>query len=208
MQALFRERLIAVFLVLASSVVIVWCAYLTARFWLPPVACLALLVSSLTSRYKNNLQRQEFENQTCLENSRNEVAMFVQWLFCKNQRDALGIQAVPLVGSFVYLKRNMRSERNRTEFIHTVSIGLQHFNTASFYLIWESLKEPIDEALFNYCNLKGLILSDRAPRFRVVSVNILDGAVLPQIVLTIADRNFQVQKTSPINSSEEEDLFL
>lgn len=182
--------------------------FFTARLWLPPVVCAGLVVWAIVDRSRQVTQQQQAEQQTALQQSQREAAEFAQWLFCKTQRDMLGIQAVPLVASMAYLSRHIESEQTQAGFVHTLNIGLQTFNQQAFYLLWESLREPINEALLNYCSLKNLVLPDGSARFTVASVDILDGAVLPQIVLKIVDKNFiPFPKYNPIQS-EDADLWI
>lgn len=182
--------------------------FFTARLWLPPVVCLALVVWAIVDKSRQVTQQQQAEQQTAFQQSQREAAEFAQWLFCKTQRDMLGIQAVPLVASMAYLSRHIESEQTQAGLVHTLTIGLQSFNNQSFYLLWESLREPINEALLNYCSLKTLLLLDGSARFAVSSVDILDGAILPQIVLKIVDKNFiPFPKYNPIQS-EDADLWI
>lgn len=182
--------------------------FFTARLWLPPVVCLALVVWAIVDKSRQVTQQQQAEQQTAFQQSQREAAEFAQWLFCKTQRDMLGIQAVPLVASMAYLSRHIESEQTQAGLVHTLTIGLQSFNNQSFYLLWESLREPINEALLNYCSLKTLLLPDGSARFAVSSVDILDGAVLPQIVLKITDRNFVPFRQSNLITQEDADLWL
>lgn len=182
--------------------------FFTARLWLPPVVCLALAVWAIVDRSRQVTQQQQAEQQTAFQQSQREVAEFTQWLFCKQQRDMLGIQAVPLVASLAYLARHIESEQTQAGLVHTLTIGLQAFNQQSFYLLWESLREPINEALLNYCSLKTLLLPDGSARFTVSSVDILDGAVLPQIVLKITDRNFIPSTQLNLIPPKDDDLWL
>ena len=194
---------------LAGGVVLVgWVLYRTAGLWLPPVVCLALVVWAIMDSCKQAAQRQQGEQQTALQQSQREAAEFTQWMFCKQQRDMLGIQAVPLVASLAYLARHIESEQTPVGLVHTLNVGLQSFNQQAFYLLWESLKEPINEALANYCSLKKLVLPDGSARFTVVSVDILDGAILPQIVLKIADKNFRLPAGCNLTSWKGADLWL
>ena len=194
---------------LAGGVVLVgWVLYRTAGLWLPPVVCLALVVWAVMDSCKQAAQRQQGEQQTALQQSQREAAEFTQWLFCKQQRDMLGIQAVPLVASLAYLARHIESEQTPVGLVHTLNVGLQSFNQQAFYLLWESLKEPINEALANYCSLKKLVLPDGSARFTVVSVDILDGAILPQIMLKIADKNFRLPAGCNLTSWKGADLWL
>lgn len=206
-----RPTIHRVFLIaaLAGGVVLVgWVLYRTAGLWLPPVVCLALVVWAVVDSYKQAAQRQQGEQQTALQQSQREAAEFTQWLFCKQQRDLLGIQAVPLVASLAHLARHIESEQTPVGLVHTLNVGLQSFNQQAFYLLWESLKEPIDEALANYCSLKNLVLPDGSARFTVVSVDILDGAILPQIVLKIADKNFGAFPICNLTSQRGADLWI
>lgn len=182
--------------------------FFTARLWLPPVVCLALAVWAIVDKSRQVTQRQQVEQIAAFQQSQREAAEFTQWLFCKQQRDLLGIQAVPLVASLAYLARHIESEQTPAGLVHTLTIGLQSFNNQSFYLLWESLREPINEALINYCSLKQLVLSDGSARFAVVSVDILDGAVLPQIVLKITDRNFVPSTQLNLIPPKDDDLWL
>lgn len=206
-----RPTIHRVFLIaaLAGGVVLVgWVLYRTAGLWLPPVVCLALVVWAVVDSCKQAAQRQQGEQQTALQQSQREAAEFTQWLFCKQQRDLLGIQAVPLVASLAHLARHIESEQTPVGLVHTLNVGLQSFNQQAFYLLWESLKEPIDEALANYCSLKNLVLPDGSARFTVVSVDILDGAILPQIVLKIADKNFGAFPACNLTSQRGADLWI
>ena len=191
-----------------GAVLVGWVLYRTAGLWLPPVVCLALVVWAVMDSCKQAAQRQQGEQQTALQQSQREAAEFTQWLFCKQQRDMLGIQAVPLVASLAYLARHIESEQTPVGLVHTLNVGLQSFNQQAFYLLWESLKEPINEALANYCSLKKLVLPDGSARFTVVSVDILDGAILPQIVLKIADKNFRLPAGCNLTSWKGADLWL
>ena len=182
--------------------------FFTARLWLPPVVCLALAVWAIVDKSRQVTQRQQVEQLAASQQSQREAAEFVQWLFCKQQRDMLGIQAVPLVASLAYLARHIESEQTQAGLVHTLTIGLQSFNNQSFYLLWESLREPINEALVNYCSLKSLVLTDGSARFAVSSVDILDGAVLPQIVLKITDRNFIPSTQLNLIPPKDDDLWL
>lgn len=182
--------------------------FFTARLWLPPVVCLALAVWAIVDKSRQVTQRQQVEQIAAFQQSQREAAEFVQWLFCKQQRDMLGIQAVPLVASLAYLARHIESEQTPSGLVHTLTIGLQSFNNQSFYLLWESLREPINEALVNYCSLKNLVLTDGSARFAVSSVDILDGAVLPQIVLKIVDKNFIPFPKCNLIQQEDADLWL
>lgn len=194
---------------LAGGVVLVgWVLYRTAGLWLPPVVCLAVVVWAVVDSCKQAAQQQQGEQQTALQQSQREAAEFTQWMFCKQQRDMLGIQAVPLVASLAYLARHIESEQTPVGLVHTLNVGLQSFNQQAFYLLWESLKEPINEALANYCSLKKLVLPDGSARFTVVSVDILDGAILPQIVLKIADKNFRLPAGCNLTSWKGADLWL
>lgn len=194
---------------LVGGVVLVgWVLYRTATLWLPPVVCLALVVWAVVDGCKQAAQRQQGEQQTALQQSQREAAEFVQWVFSKQQRDMLGIQAVPLVASLAYLTRHIESEQTPVGLVHTLNIGLQSFNQQAFYLLWESLNEPINEALANYCSLKSLILPDGSARFTVVSVDILDGAILPQIVLKIADKKFPLHPAANLTSWKGQELWL
>lgn len=200
-----------VFLIAAlagGTVLVVWVLYRTAGLWLPPVVCLALVVWALVDGCKQAAERQQGEQQTALQQSQREAAEFVQWVFSKQQREMLGIQAVPLVASLAYLARHIESEQTHVGLVHTLTIGLQSFNQQAFYLLWESLNEPINEALANYCSLKTLVLPDGSARFTVVSVDILDGAILPQIVLKIADKNFRLPAGCNLTSWKGADLWL
>lgn len=195
--------------VLAGGAVLVgWVLYRTAGLWLPPVVCLTLVVWAVMDSCKQAAQRQQGEQQTALQQSQREAAEFVQWLFCKQQRDMLGIQAVPLVASLAHLARHIESEQTPVGLVHTLNIGLQSFNQQAFYLLWESLKEPINEALVNYCSLKNLVLADGSARFTIVSVDILDGAILPQIVLKIADKKFPLHPAADLTSWRGQDLWI
>lgn len=195
--------------VLAGGAVLVgWVLYRTAGLWLPPVVCLALVVWAVMDSCKQAAQRQQGEQQTALQQSQREAAEFAQWMFCKQQRDMLGIQAVPLVASLAYLARHIESEQTPVGLVHTLNIGLQSFNQQSFYLLWESLKEPINEALVNYCSLKRFVLPDGSARFTIVSVDILDGAILPQIVLKIADKKFPLYPADDLTSWRGQDLWI
>lgn len=194
---------------LAGGVVLVgWVLYRTAGLWLPPVVCLALAVWAVVDSCKQAAQRQQGEQQTVLQQSQREAAEFVQWVFSKQQRDMLGIQAVPLVAALAYLARHIESEQTPVGLVHTLNIGLQSFNQQAFYLLWESLKEPINEALANYCSLKSLVLPDGSARFTIVSVDILDGAILPQIVLKIADKKFPLHPAADLTSWRGQDLWI
>lgn len=193
---------------LAGGVVPVgWVLYRTAGLWLPPVVCLAVVVWAVVDSCKQAAQQQG-EQQTALQQSQREAAEFTQWLFCKQQRDMLGIQAVPLVTSMAYLSRHIESEQPPAGLVHTLNVGLQSFNQQAFYLLWESLKEPINEALANYCSLKSLVLPDGSARFTVVSVDILDGAILPQIMLKIADKKFGAFPAYNLTSQRGSDLWI
>lgn len=206
-----RPTIHRVFLIaaLAGGVVLVgWVLYRTAGLWLPPVVCLALVVWAVVDSCKQAAQRQQGEQQTALQQSQREAAQFTQWLFCKQQRDLLGIQAVPLVASLAHLARHIESEQTPVGLVHTLNVGLQSFNQQAFYLLWESLKEPINEALANYCSLKNLVLPDGSARFTMVSVDILDGAILPQIVLKIADKNFGAFPICNLTSQRGADLWI
>ena len=194
---------------LAGGIVLVgWVLYRTAGLWLPPVVCLTLVIWAVVDSCKQAAQRQQGEQQTALQQSQREAAEFAQWLFCKQQRDMLGIQAVPLVASLAYLARHIESEQTPVGLVHTLNIGLQSFNQQAFYLLWESLSEPINEALANYCSLKSLVLPDGSARFTVVSVDILDGAILPQIMLKIADKNFGAFPICNLTSQRGADLWI
>lgn len=194
---------------LAGGVVLVgWVLYRTAGLWLPPVVCLAVVVWAVVDSCKQAAQQQQGEQQTALQQSQREAAEFTQWLFCKQQRDMLGIQAVPLVTSMAYLSRHIESEQTPAGLVHTLNVGLQSFNQQAFYLLWESLKEPINEALANYCSLKSLVLPDGSARFTVVSVDILDGAILPQIMLKIADKKFGAFPAYNLTSQRGSDLWI
>ena len=182
--------------------------FFTARLWLPPVVCLALAVWAIVDKSRQVTQRQQVEQIAAFQQSQREAAEFTQWLFCKQQRDMLGIQAVPLVASLAYLARHIDSEQTPAGLVHTLTIGLQSFNNQSFYLLWESLREPINEALLNYCSLKTLLLPDGSARFAVSSVDILDGAILPQIVLKITDRNFIPSTQLNLIPPKDDDLWL
>lgn len=182
--------------------------FFTARLWLPPVVCLALAVWAIVDKSRQVTQRQQVEQVAAFQQSQREAAEFTQWLFCKQQRDMLGIQAVPLVASLAYLARHIDSEQTPAGLVHTLTIGLQSFNNQSFYLLWESLREPINEALLNYCSLKTLLLPDGSARFAVSSVDILDGAILPQIVLKITDRNFIPSTQLNLIPPKDDDLWL
>ena len=191
-----------------GAVLVSWVLYRTAGLWLPPVVCLALVVWAVVDSCKQAAQRQQGEQQTALQQSQREAAEFTQWLFCKQQRDLLGIQAVPLVASLAHLARHIESEQTPVGLVHTLNVGLQSFNQQAFYLLWESLKEPINEALANYCSLKNLVLPDGSARFTMVSVDILDGAILPQIVLKIADKNFGAFPICNLTSQRGADLWI
>lgn len=200
-----------VFLIAAlagGTVLVVWVLYRTAGLWLPPVVCLTLVVWAMVDGCKQAAQQQQGEQQTALQQSQRETAEFAQWLFCKQQRDMLGIQAVPLMASLAYLARHIESEQTPVGLVHTLNIGLQSFNQQAFYLLWESLKEPINEALVNYCSLKRFVLPDGSARFTVVSVDILDGAILPQIVLKIADKKFPLHPAANLTSWKGQELWL
>lgn len=195
--------------IVALVILIVLAALLfTARLWLPPMVCAGFVVWAIVDRSRQVTQQQQAEQQTAFQQSQREAAEFTQWLFCKQQRDLLGIQAVPLVSSLAYLARHIASEQTPAGLVHTLTIGLQSFNSQSFYLLWESLREPINEALVNYCSLKNLILTDGSARFAVSSVDILDGAVLPQIVLKIVDKNFIPFPKCNLIQQEDADLWL
>lgn len=191
-----------------GGALVVWLLFFTARLWLPPVVCLALAVWAIVDKSRQVTQRQQVEQIAAFQQSQREAAEFTQWLFCKQQRDLLGIQAVPLVASLAYLARHIESEQTPAGLVHTLTIGLQSFNSQSFYLLWESLREPINEALVNYCSLKNLILTNGSARFAVSSVDILDGAVLPQIVLKIVDKNFIPFPKCNLIQQEDADLWL
>lgn len=195
-------------IVTSVTLVVIAALFFTARLWLPPVVCAGFVVWAVVDRCKQVTQRQQVEQQTALQQSQREAAEFVQWLFCKQQRDLLGIQAVPLVASLAYLARHIQSQQTSVGIVHTLNVGLQTFNQQSFYLLWESLHEPISEALFNYCSLKNLILPDGSTRFVISSVDILDGAILPQIVLKITDKNFCAFSKLNLISQEETSLWL
>lgn len=200
---------VALIAALAGGGAIVLAALLfTARLWLPPVVCAGLVVWAIVDKSRQVTQQQQFEQLAAFQQSQREAAEFAQWLFCKQQRDSLGIQAVPLVASLAYLARHIESEQTQAGLVHTLTIGLQSFNNQSFYLLWESLREPINEALLNYCSLKNLVLADGSARFAVSAVDILDGAVLPQIVLKITDRNFVPFHQYNLISQEDADLWL
>ena len=206
-----RPTIHRVFLIAAlagGAVLVGWVLYRTAGLWLPPVVCLALVVWAVVDSCKQAAQRQQGEQQTALQQSQREAAEFTQWLFCKQQRDLLGIQAVPLVASLAHLARHIESEQTPVGLVHTLNVGLQSFNQQAFYLLWESLKEPINEALANYCSLKNLVLPDGSARFTMVSVDILDGAILPQIVLKIADKNFGAFPICNLTSQRGADLWI
>lgn len=205
-STLGRVRLCCV--VAATTLIVLAALFFTARLWLPPVVCLALAVWAIVDKSRQVTQRQQVEQIAAFQQSQREAAEFVQWLFCKQQRDMLGIQAVPLVASLAYLARHIESEQTQAGLVHTLTIGLQSFNSQSFYLLWESLREPINEALLNYCSLKNILLADGSARFTVKSVDILDGAVLPQIVLKITDRNFAPLRQCNLISQEDADLWL
>ncbi|OUP21755.1 hypothetical protein [Gemmiger sp. An194] len=205
-STLGRVRLCCV--VAATTLIVLAALFFTARLWLPPVVCLALAVWAIVDKSRQVTQRQQVEQIAAFQQSQREAAEFVQWLFCKQQRDILGIQAVPLVASLAYLARHIESEQTQAGLVHTLTIGLQSFNSQSFYLLWESLREPINEALLNYCSLKNILLADGSARFTVKSVDILDGAVLPQIVLKITDRNFAPLRQCNLISQEDADLWL
>lgn len=191
-----------------GGALVVWLLFFTARLWLPPVVCLALAVWAIVDKSRQVTQQQQFEQLAAFQQSQRETAEFAQWLFCKQQRDMLGIQAVPLVASLAYLARHIESEQTQAGLVHTLTIGLQSFNNQSFYLLWESLREPINEALLNYCSLKNLVLADGSARFAVSAVDILDGAVLPQIVLKITDRNFVPFRQNNLIAQEDADLWI
>lgn len=201
-----RVRLCCV--VAATTLIVLAALLFTARLWLPPVVCAGFVVWGIVDRSRQVTQQQQAEQQTAFQQSQREAAEFAQWLFCKQQRDLLGIQAVPLVSSMAYLSRHIESEQTPAGLVHTLTIGLQSFNSQSFYLLWESLREPINEALLNYCSLKNILLADGSARFTVKSVDILDGAVLPQIVLKITDRNFAPLRQCNLISQEDTDLWL
>ena len=201
-----RVRLCCV--VAATTLIVLAALLFTARLWLPPVVCLALAVWAIVDKSRQVTQRQQVEQIAAFQQSQREAAEFTQWLFCKQQRDLLGIQAVPLVASLAYLARHIESEQTQAGLVHTLTIGLQSFNNQSFYLLWESLREPINEALVNYCSLKNLVLTDGSARFAVSSVDILDGAVLPQIVLKIVDKNFIPFPKCNLIQQEDADLWL
>lgn len=201
-----RVRLCCV--VAATTLIVLAALLFTARLWLPPVVCAGLVVWAIVDKSRQVTQQQQFEQLAASQQSQREAAEFVQWLFCKQQRDMLGIQAVPLVASLAYLARHIASEQTPAGLVHTLTIGLQSFNSQSFYLLWESLREPINEALLNYCSLKNILLADGSARFTVKSVDILDGAVLPQIVLKITDRNFAPLRQCNLISQEDADLWL
>lgn len=201
-----RVRLCCV--VAATTLIVLAALFFTARLWLPPVVCLALAVWAIVDRSRQVTQRQQVEQIAAFQQSQREAAEFTQWLFCKQQRDMLGIQAVPLVASLAYLARHIESEQTQAGLVHTLNIGLQTFNQQAFYLLWESLREPINEALLNYCSLKNLVLADGSARFAVSSVDILDGAVLPQIVLKIVDKNFIPFPKYNLIQPEDADLWL
>lgn len=202
------HRLVLVAALAGGVVLVGWVLYRTAGLWLPPVVCLALVVWAVMDSCKQAAQRQQGEQQTALQQSQREAAEFAQWVFSKQQRDMLGIQAVPLVASLAYLARHIESEQTPVGLVHTLNVGLQSFNQQAFYLLWESLKEPINEALSNYCSLKDLTLSDGSARFTVVSVDILDGAILPQIVLKIADKKFPLHPAANLTSWKGQELWL
>ena len=191
-----------------GGALVFWLLFFTARLWLPPVVCLALAVWAIVDKSRQVTQRQQVEQIAAFQQNQREVAEFVQWVFSKQQRDMLGIQAVPLVASLAYLAKHIKSEQTAAGLVHTLNIGLQAFNQQSFYLLWESLRDPINEALLNYCSLKTLLLPDGSARFAVSSVDILDGAVLPQIVLKITDRNFVPFRQSNLITQEDADLWL
>lgn len=191
-----------------GGALVVWLLFFTARLWLPPVVCAGLVVWAIVDKSRQVTQRQQVEQIAAFQQSQREAAEFTQWLFCKQQRDLLGIQAVPLVASLAYLARHIESEQTPSGLVHTLTIGLQSFNNQSFYLLWESLREPINEALLNYCSLKTLLLPDGSARFAVSSVDILDGAILPQIVLKITDRNFIPSTQLNLIPPKDDDLWL
>ncbi|HJB20314.1 MAG TPA: hypothetical protein H9773_01260 [Candidatus Fournierella merdavium] len=205
-STLGRVRLCCV--VAATTLIVLAALFFTARLWLPPVVCAGLVVWAIVDKSRQVTQQQQAEQQTAFQQSQREAAEFAQWLFCKTQRDMLGIQAVPLVTSLAYLARHIESEQTQAGLVHTLTIGLQSFNNQSFYLLWESLREPINEALLNYCSLKNLVSADGSARFAVSAVDILDGAVLPQIVLKITDRNFVPFHQYNLISQEDADLWL
>lgn len=201
-----RVRLCCI--VASITLIVLATLFFTARLWLPPVVCAGFVVWAIVDKSKQVTHQQQAEQQTALQQSQREVAEFVQWVFSKQQRDMLGIQAVPLVASLAYLAKHIKSEQTAAGLVHTLNIGLQAFNQQSFYLLWESLREPINEALLNYCSLKTLLLPDGSARFTVSSVDILDGAVLPQIVLKITDRNFIPSTQLNLIPPKDDDLWL
>lgn len=202
------HRLYLIAALAGGGALVVWLLFFTARLWLPPMVCAGFVVWAIVDRSRQVTQQQQAEQQTAFQQSQREAAEFTQWLFCKQQRDLLGIQAVPLVASLAYLARHIESEQTQAGLVHTLTIGLQSFNNQSFYLLWESLREPINEALVNYCSLKNLILTDGSARFAVSSVDILDGAVLPQIVLKIVDKNFIPFPKCNLIQQEDADLWI
>lgn len=178
--------------------------YFTFDYWLFPVACAVFAGMFVWDNLKSFQQNKLAEQQSFLEDSQRTAAEFIQWLFSKQQRDRLGIQAVPLIASLAYLTRHAQSEQTAQGLVHTFSIGLQEFNTQRFYLLWESLAEPIDEALAEYCRIKGLVDVSGEPFLQMVSADILDGAIQPQIVLKLADTKFCfLQKSNPILSDKD-----
>lgn len=208
LSASSKQKILAVLLALASLIFLLLIAYLTARFWLPFVVCIFLLGSAINTKYRNLQTLQKEKSKTFLEDSRSETAMFIQWLFCKNNRDFLGLQVIPLACSLAYLDRNIRTKQSAYKLEHTVSVGLQQFNTHSFYLLHRDLKNALNDALCNYCSLKSLTLPDGSPRFQLLSSQILDGAVLPEIVLVVVDRNFQYQNEASHIFDNSKGLYL
>lgn len=177
---------------------------MTIDYWAAPTIIFLFLVLYAWDWLRNFRQQQYAEQQKLWENSQKTAAEFVQWLFSKQQRDRLGIQAVPLSASLAYLTRHAQSEQTAQGLVHTLSIGLQEFNTQRFYLLWESLAEPIDEALAEYCKIKGLVDVSGEPFLQMVSADILDGAIQPQIILKLADTKFYCRTNSnPILSNED-----
>lgn len=173
--------------VLVGLIAAVWALGRTVQHWLPGVALAALLFLAAKGKCTEVQQRQEYCRQQFLINSRQNVLNFIQWLFAKQQRDRMGIHAVPLTSSLAYLNQHTTSEYTQEGLVHTVTVGLAEFNTASLYLLWESLTEPMNEALTEYCRLHNSNHSDKLMQFQVVSAIITDGAIRPEIILKILD---------------------
>lgn len=183
-----HKKLLFCCLAAVGLIAVGWVLYVTAEFWLPLLVVGLVLTKAVWDAVRQASQRQECLRLDERQESVQRVLGFVQWFFCRSQRDRLGIKAIPLTASLAYLTQHTKTEEtNNGGYLHIVSVGLEEFNTSSFYLLWESLVEPMNEAVQEYCDLYQLHSTGNVLPFQVLSVDIVDGAIRPEIVLKILD---------------------